>query len=60
MIAWSKHVMLVIDSSKFGVSCLATMCLLNEIDTVITDEGARHHDETISALREANVERVIA
>jgi DeoR/GlpR family transcriptional regulator of sugar metabolism len=49
----------VMDSSKFGVSCLATMCRLDEIDTVITDEGARHHHETIDALQQAAVELVI-
>lgn len=50
MIARSKHVTLVIDSSKFGVSCLATMCRLEEMNTVITDEGAQHHHERIEAL----------
>jgi DeoR family transcriptional regulator, aga operon transcriptional repressor len=60
MIARSKHVTLVIDSSKFEVSCLATMCQLEDIDIVITDEGAKHHHETINALQHANVELVIA
>lgn len=60
MIARSKHVTLVVDSSKFDVSCLATMCRLEDIDTVITDEGAQRHRETIDALQQASVELVIA
>jgi DeoR family transcriptional regulator, aga operon transcriptional repressor len=60
MIARSKHVTLVMDSSKFGVSCLATMCRLDEIGTVITDEGAQQQHETLEALQQANVELVIA
>jgi DeoR family transcriptional regulator, aga operon transcriptional repressor len=60
MIARSKHVTLVVDSSKFGVSCLAKMCGLQDIDTVIADEGALQHRETIDALQEAGVEFITA
>lgn len=60
MAARSKHVTLVLDSSKFDVSCLATMCRLDDIDTVITDAGGRRHLETINALQQASVELVIA
>jgi DeoR family transcriptional regulator of aga operon len=60
MIARSKHVTLVLDSSKFGVSCLATMCPLEAIDRVIADEGALQHHETIDALEQAGVEFVVA
>lgn len=60
MIARSKHVTLVLDSSKFGVSCLATMCQLEDVDTVITDGNALQHDETIHALQEADIELIVA
>jgi DeoR/GlpR family transcriptional regulator of sugar metabolism len=59
MITRSKRVTLVMDSSKFGVSCLATMCQLEQIDTVITDEGATQSHDVIDALKEANVELVV-
>jgi DeoR/GlpR family transcriptional regulator of sugar metabolism len=60
MIARAKHVTLVVDSSKFGVSCLATMCRLDEIDTVVADEGALEHGDTIDALHQEGVELVVA
>ncbi len=60
MIARAKHVTLVLDSSKFGVSSLATMCDLDDIDTVIADEGALQHGETIDALEQAGVQVVLA
>jgi DeoR family transcriptional regulator, aga operon transcriptional repressor len=60
MIARAKHVTLVIDSSKFDVSCLATMCRLEELNTVVADTGAQEHPETINALQQAGVELVIA
>jgi DeoR family transcriptional regulator, aga operon transcriptional repressor len=59
MITRSKRVTLVMDSSKFGVSCLATMCQLEQIDTVITDEAATQSQDVINALKEANVELVL-
>jgi DeoR family transcriptional regulator, aga operon transcriptional repressor len=60
LIARSKHVTLVMDSSKFGVSCLASMCPLERVDTVIADEGATQDQDVLDALREAGVELVIA
>jgi DeoR family transcriptional regulator, aga operon transcriptional repressor len=60
MIARSKHVTLVVDSSKFGVSCLATMSRLEDLDTVIADEGAKENQEEIDALQQASVELVFA
>jgi DeoR family transcriptional regulator, aga operon transcriptional repressor len=60
MIARSKHVTLVMDSSKFGVSCLSNLCPLESIDTVIADEGALEHQDVIDALQNAGVELVIA
>lgn len=60
MIARAEHVTLVLDSSKFSVSCLSTMCQLQDIDTVIADERALEHRETIDALQQAGVELVIA
>jgi DeoR family transcriptional regulator, aga operon transcriptional repressor len=60
MIARSKHVTLVLDSSKFDVSCMATMCALESLDTVIADEGALQHRASVEALHNAGVELVIA
>jgi len=59
MIARAKHVTLVLDASKFDVSCLATMCRIEAVDTVIADAGAREHRETIAALEQAGVELVV-
>jgi DeoR family transcriptional regulator, aga operon transcriptional repressor len=59
MMSRSRHVTLVLDSSKFGVSVLATMCELKDIDTIISDEGAIQHPETILALEQAGVELVL-
>jgi DeoR family transcriptional regulator, aga operon transcriptional repressor len=59
MIARSQHVTLVMDSSKFDVSCLANLCALERIDTVIADDGAQPHLEMIDALYQAGVEVVI-
>jgi DeoR family transcriptional regulator of aga operon len=56
----SKRATLVVDASKFDISCLARVCRLEDIDTVISDEGALQHEETIRALAEAGVELVIA
>jgi DeoR family transcriptional regulator of aga operon len=58
--ARAKRATLVVDSSKFDVSCLARMCRLEDVNTVISDEGALQHEETITALGEAGVELVIA
>jgi DeoR family transcriptional regulator of aga operon len=60
MIARSRHVTLVLDSSKFGVSRLATMCQLDMIDTVVADDGALQHRDTVDALEQAGAELVIA
>ncbi len=60
MMARAKHVTLVLDASKFGVSCLSTMCRLDEVDTVVADEGARRDRETVEALEQAGVELVLA
>jgi DeoR family transcriptional regulator, aga operon transcriptional repressor len=60
MMSRSQHVTIVLDSSKFGVSALATMCDLEDVDTVISDVGARRHPETIEALELAGVELVLA
>ena len=60
MIARSKRVTLVLDASKFDVSCLATMCGLQDIDTVVADEAALEHRETVEALEAAGVELVVA
>ena len=59
-IARSKRATLVVDSSKFDISCLARMCRLEEVNTVVSDEGALQHAETTHALAEAGVELVIA
>jgi DeoR family transcriptional regulator of aga operon len=58
--ARSKRATLVVDSSKFDTSCLARMCRLEEVNTVISDEQALQHQETVRALAEAGVELVIA
>jgi DeoR family transcriptional regulator of aga operon len=60
MIARAKRVTLVLDSSKFELSCLARMCGLEDVDTVVADEGARDHRETIEALEQAGIELVVA
>jgi DeoR family transcriptional regulator, aga operon transcriptional repressor len=60
MMSRSRHVTVVLDSSKFGISALATMCDLKDVDTVISDEGAADHPETIEALERAEVELVLA
>lgn len=60
MIARAKHVTLVLDSSKFDVSCLAKMCALEDVDTVIADDGALQHRDTIEALEQAGIELVVA
>ena len=59
MLARAKHVTLVLDSSKFGVSCLATLCGLDEVNTVITDDGALELRDTIEALEQARIELVV-
>jgi DeoR family transcriptional regulator, aga operon transcriptional repressor len=60
MVARAKRVTLVVDASKFGMSCLATMCRLEDLQTVIADEGALQQQETIDVLDEAGVELVVA
>jgi hypothetical protein len=41
-------------------ACLATMCRLEELDTIIADEAALNQRETVDALAQAGVELVIA
>jgi DeoR family transcriptional regulator of aga operon len=60
MIERARRVTLVLDASKFGVSRLASMCALKEIDTVVADEKALDDRETVAALEAAGVELVIA
>jgi DeoR family transcriptional regulator of aga operon len=60
MIARARRTTLLLDSSKFGVACLATMCQLEHIDAVVTDDGAERHRETLDALEQAGVEVILA
>lgn len=59
MIERSKSVTLVMDSSKFDVSCLATMCNSGAIDRIVTDDGVNSHPESIRAMEEAEIELIV-
>jgi DeoR family transcriptional regulator of aga operon len=58
MITRAKHVTLVLDSSKFGVSCLATMCHLGEVHRIVTDDAVRQHHEVLDAIERADIELI--
>jgi len=58
MIASAHRVVVLADSSKFGVETTVRFAALDEVDVVITDGGADDHD--VKALRDAGVEVVAA
>ncbi len=58
MIASAHRVVVLADSSKFGVETTVRFAALDEVDVVITDGGADDHD--VQALRDAGIEVVVA
>lgn len=54
----AQQVILLVDSSKFGSSSGQVVCDLQEIDTVITDDGI--NDQAAEALEAAQVRLIIA
>jgi DeoR family transcriptional regulator of aga operon len=58
MIAHARQVIAIVDSSKWGQVGFASFASIEEVDCVITDEGAPA--DMIAAFREANVDVVIA
>ena len=57
MISSADEVWVVTDSTKFGRSALSHLCLLDEVDRIITDDGIT--EEWQSRLETAGVEVVI-
>ena len=58
MIASAHRVVVLADSSKFGIETTVRFAALDDVDVVITDGGADEGD--VRALRDAGVEVVIA
>jgi len=58
MIASAHLVVVLADSSKFGVETTMRFAALDEVDVVITDSGASEHD--VAALRASGPEVVVA
>ena len=54
----ADQTIVVADSSKFGKSSLAKLCELNQVQTVVTDDGLS--DEWRSRLRNAGVQLHLA
>ena len=53
LISRAQQVIVVADSSKIGRAAFATICLLDDVDELITDEGADPAE--VAALREAGL-----
>ena len=58
MMKAARKVIFCLDSSKFGRQSLTRLCALNEIDVIVTNEGA--DKELIATLRQQNIDVVIA
>lgn len=58
MMQCADRTMVVADSSKFGKSSLARLCELQEVDTVVSDEGLSQ--EWQSRLEDAGVQLILA
>jgi DeoR/GlpR family transcriptional regulator of sugar metabolism len=58
MVRRAKRVIAVVDSSKWGRVGFASFAALEQIDCVITDEGAPH--EMIEALEMSGVQVIVA
>ena len=58
MIASAHRVVVLADSSKFGVETTVRFAALDDVDVVITDSDAPEDD--VKALRDAGVEVVVA
>lgn len=54
----STQVILLLDSSKFGVQSLMKVVALQQIDTLVTDAGAP--EDVVAELRAAGIEVIIA
>jgi DeoR/GlpR family transcriptional regulator of sugar metabolism len=57
-VAHAKQVIAIVDSSKWGRVGFASFASIDQVDCIITDEGAPPH--MVAALREAGVDVVIA
>jgi DeoR/GlpR family transcriptional regulator of sugar metabolism len=57
-VAYARQVIAIVDSSKWGRVGFASFASIDQIDCVITDEGAP--PDMVAALREAGVEVIIA
>jgi DeoR/GlpR family transcriptional regulator of sugar metabolism len=58
LVVRARQVIAIVDSSKWGRVGFASFASIDQVDCVITDEGAP--PEMIAALREANVDMVTA
>jgi DeoR/GlpR family transcriptional regulator of sugar metabolism len=58
MIQAARHVIFCLDHSKFGRQSLSTLCGLETIDTIVTDEGAPA--DFIKTLRKRDIEVIVA
>ncbi len=57
-LASARRCVLLVDASKLGVVALASICPLESVDVLITDNGAS--DEALAPIREVGVEVLIA
>jgi DeoR/GlpR family transcriptional regulator of sugar metabolism len=57
LVARAKQVIAVIDSSKWGRVGFVSYATVDQIDTMITDNGAP--DEMVAGLRDAGIQVVI-
>lgn len=58
MIAASQRCVVLADSFKLGTRALAPVCALDEVDVIVTDDGAP--DDQLDALREQEVDVIVA
>ncbi len=58
MMKAARKVIFCLDSSKFGRQSLTTLCALEEIDVIVTNQGA--DEELLEAVRRKGIEVVVA
>ncbi len=58
MIQSAKHIILVVDSTKFGKSSISHFADLSQVNTIVTDAGV--HEEDAQMLRDRGIELIIA
>jgi len=58
MMAQTQRVVLLVDSGKFGQQALAKLCMMDEVDVVVTD--SRLHPDQQQAVRDAGCELIVA